>query len=132
MSSSVAISQREAVPVSIGSITLWCEEFKAEGSRIFSEAPSVSGDDIITNSAPKAMKLSFSGRISGGASPLAIIADISYMLRNNVSFSTGYRGLSFTDCRIQSFRAEDKGDDFIYASITLITPAPAAVNEVTE
>jgi len=119
VNSVTTITNREAIPVVIGNMTLWCEEFKAAAVRTFSEEPLVSGGGAITNTCPKAMKLTFSGRICGG--PADFVKAASDMLRSGQKFMVTYRGLVFSGCRVQSFNSEDKGEDFIYAVITLIT-----------
>lgn len=115
------ITSRESVPVMIGTLTLWCENFKASAVRSFTEDPLVSGGAIVTNTCPKAMKLTFSGRICSGDAPLDFVKTASDMLRRGESYTVTYRGFVFGDCRVQSFNAEDKGEDFANASVTLIT-----------
>ena len=119
MNSVAVISERESVPVNIGSMTLWCEGFKAAAVRSFSEESLVTGGGTITNSCPKAMKLTFSGRICEGSDDF--VRQASDMLRSTESFSVVYKGLVFSGCRVQSFNSEDKGEGFVYAVITLIT-----------
>lgn len=122
MNTVTTISNREAVPVSIGTLTLWCEGFKAAAVRSFTEEPLVSGGETITNTCPRAMKLTFSGRIyAAGSDPLGFVRTASDMLRGDQSYAVSYRGLKFAGCRVQSFNAEDRGDEFIQAVISLIT-----------
>ncbi len=115
------ITNREPVPVTIGSLTLWCENFKASAVRSFTEEPFVSGGAAVTNTCPKAMKLTFAGRIYSDDAPLDFVKAASGMLRSSESYNIVYRGLVFGRCRVQSFNAEDNGEDFICAVITLIT-----------
>ncbi|MBP3309214.1 MAG: hypothetical protein J6L05_00155 [Ruminococcus sp.] len=128
---STKLTSREALPVEIGSFRLYCEEFKASGVRSFSETASVSGDDIISNSCPKAAKVTFSGRICDEESPLGFIVYADNMMRSAAELDISYRGVEFSGCRIQSFSAEDRGEDYISASITLITPNNIRSGEVT-
>ncbi len=121
MSSITTLTEREAVPVTFGDHTLWCEGFRAEETRAFSETSSADGGGLVTNSFPKLMKLTFSGRICDADSPLGFVAAASDMLRDGQSFTVEYRGLSFSDCRIQSFKAEDKGEAFIYAELSVLS-----------
>lgn len=121
MNSVTTITDRESVPVTIGSLTIWCESFKAAGVRSFSEEPLVSGGGTITNTCPKAMKLTFAGRIFVSDGSLDFVKTASDMLRSGQSFTIAYRGLNFSGCRVQSFNTEDKGEDFIYGVISLIT-----------
>lgn len=121
MSIITKLSSREAIPVSIGELTLWCEEFKASAVKSFSEEATVSGDTVITNSCSHSLKLIFSGRICSEESPVSFVQSVNNMLRTQESFNVEYRGLAFSQCRIQSFSAEDRGEDFINASLTLVT-----------
>lgn len=121
MNSVTTISSRESIPVAIGDLTLWCEGFKAAAVRSFTEEPLVSGGETITNTCPRAMKLTFTGRICSGGAPLDFVRKVSDMIRSNKPYTITYRGLIFSGCRVQSFNAEDKGEDFIYGVISLIT-----------
>ncbi len=126
MNSVTTITERESVPVTIGSLTMWCESFKATGVRSFSEEPLVFGGGTITNTCPKAMKLTFAGRILISEGRLDFVKTASDMLRSGQSCTIVYRGLSFSGCRVQSFNAEDKGEDYIYGVISLITSETVA------
>ena len=125
MSSITELTEREAVPVTFGSFTLWCESFRAEETRSVSEKATVDGKSLVTNSFPKLMKLTFCGRICDEASPLGFVAAAGGMLRNGTVFSTSYRGLAFTGCRVQSFKAEDKGEAYICAEISVLSSSVA-------
>lgn len=118
---STAVMKKEAVPVRIGALLMYCEGFKAETSRAFSEKVSVSGDTFFTNTGEKALKITFSGRIYDEYVPLRFLLYTHGVLRENTALQISYRGVSFTDCHIQSFSAEDKGEGYIYASVTLVT-----------
>ncbi len=115
------ITNRESVPVTIGTLTLWCEDFKAAAVRSFTEESLVSGGAVVTNTCPKSMKLTFSGRICSGDAPLDFVKTASDMLRSGESYTVTYRGFAFGNCRVQSFSAEDKGEDFAGVSVVLVT-----------
>ncbi|MBQ6180207.1 MAG: hypothetical protein IJK31_00785 [Ruminococcus sp.] len=121
MSSVTELTKREAVPVVFSGYTLWCESFKAEETRVVSEKATVDGKGLVTNSFPKLMKLTFCGRICDETAPLGFVTAASGMLRNGTVFAVSYRGLSFTGCRVQSFKAEDKSEAFIYAEISVLS-----------
>lgn len=125
------ITTREPVPVTIGSLTLWCENFKASAVRSFAEEPFVSGGAAVTNTCPKAMKLTFAGRMYSGDATLDFVKTAYDMLRSGESYNIIYRGLAFGRCRVQSFNAEDKGEDFICAVITFITEDAVSEEEST-
>ncbi|MCM1132152.1 MAG: hypothetical protein NC340_01640 [Ruminococcus flavefaciens] len=114
------ISVRESVPVNIGFLTLYCDSFKASAISELYEQPTVSGTALVTNRYKKATKLVFKGRIYDEQSPLAFT-----MISNYMGASTGYtieyKGLQFNNCIIYGFTVEDKGEDFVYVSVTLAT-----------
>lgn len=122
MSCTAKLSSREAIPVNIGeNLTIWCEEFKASAVKSFSEEATVTGNPTITNSCPHSLKITFSGRICNEESPILFVHNANNLLRTQAGFNIEYRGLIFNQCRIQSFNTADGGEDFIKASITLIT-----------
>lgn len=120
MNTVTTISDHESQPVEIGGFTLWCEGFKASAVRSFREEPLVNGGEVITNTCPRAMKLTFSGRIFSGGD-LGSIKTISDMLLSGETYDVTYKCLVFSQCRVQSFNAEDNGNDIIQAVVTLIT-----------
>ena len=132
MSASTVISTRKAVPVAIGSVTLYCESFRAAAAMTVTEASAVSGGGIVTNSAPRCEKLTFTGRIADEEQPLGAVMELNNMLRAPEPFDVEYRGLVFPDCVIQSFTADDNGCDYIEVSVTLITPELTEQAEVED
>lgn len=131
MNSVTTITNRESIPVDIGSLTVWCESFKASAVRSFTEEPLVSGGETITNTCPRAMKLTFTGRVCSKGAPLDFVKMASDLIRSDQSYTVAYRGLVFSGCRVQSFNAEDKGEDFIYAVISLITAEAVGEEEIS-
>lgn len=123
--SRIFLTKRDAEPVDFGEFTLWCDSFRAEETRAVSERASVDGKGLVANSFPKLMKLTFCGRICDRNEPLGFVASASGLLRSGQHFSLSYRGLSFTDCCVQHFRAEDKGEDFIYAELSVLSSGAA-------
>lgn len=120
MTTVTTISDHESEPVEIGGFTLWCEGFKASAVRSFREEPLVTGGEVITNTCPRAMKITFSGRIFSGGD-LGFLKTVSDMLLSGQSYEVTYKGLVFSQCRVQSFNIEDNSDDFIQTVITIIT-----------
>lgn len=126
------ISSREAYPVHIGTITLFCERFQLTGTRQFSETASVDGTDIITNSSRKALKITFEGRIPFEQFPLYSAADADDILYLGTASDVEYRGIVFPQCRILSFSFKDEGEDFIRCVITVYTAEKSerSVNDI--
>ena len=125
------LSSRQPEEVEIGDFTIWCEYLKAQRKRVFTEKPSVTGADVITSSFPKEMLITLSGRICQPDAPLAFVESVSAMMQAGTAFDVEYRGLTFADCRVESFSAEDKGEEHIYSTLTLIS-AGIRNSEVTE
>lgn len=116
------MTEREAIPVTIGYIELYCESFKASSISEFSEQPTVSGESQITNRCKKATKLVFSGRIYNESRPLSFLF-ISNTMNNPMGYTINYRGLKFINCFIYGFTLEDKGEDFVHVTVTVVTPS---------
>ncbi|MDE6500744.1 MAG: hypothetical protein K2L10_01470 [Ruminococcus sp.] len=113
------IKPYESVPVKIGNFTMYCEKFKSSGNKSFSEQNTVAGDEVITNSGKKAVRIIFSGRISGD-NPLDFLTSVNNMMYNNENFSVQYKNIVFGKCQVQAFVVNDENNDFISANITLI------------
>lgn len=115
------ISSREAYPVRIGALLLYCDNFKASCSRNYAEQATTDGSTVFSNTNKRALKVTFEGRIYEPNNPLYFLRYADGFMTSGTAFQVEYRGTLFSDCYVQSFIAEDKGDDYIYASITLIT-----------
>lgn len=118
---STQLSSREAYPVRIGALLLFCESFNAVRSRVFSEQSTVSSDTVFSGTNKKAMKITFEGRIYEPNNPLYFLRYADGFLNAGTSFQVEYRGVTFYDCYVQSYSCSDKGEDYIFASITLLT-----------
>jgi hypothetical protein len=118
------ICRREAVPVVIGSLTLYCESFRAAGSTVLYEQPTVTGATVVTNKYVRATKLVLTGRIYAGDGALPVLTALNNM-NGTPDTDIVYRGVTFPDCTVQGFTAEDRGDDMLYVTVTLAAAAPA-------
>lgn len=118
------ICSREAVPVTIGQLTLYCESFRAAASTVLYEQPTVVGGTVIANRCVKATRLTLAGRVYCGTGDIPVLTEL-----NNMNGASGltviYRGVRFADCTVQSCTAEDKGDDMLYVTLTLAAAAQA-------
>ncbi len=123
------INIHESVPVKIGDIVLYCEKFKASGVKNYSEQNTVSGDVTITNYGKKAVRLTFSGRICDENNPLCFLVYVNNLMENTGTFSIEYKNVIFGECRIQSFVTDDNNDDFISATVTVISTQINIKNE---
>jgi hypothetical protein len=115
------ISREISRCVNIGSLVLFCENFKAVGLRSFAEKTTVSGETFFSDTSPRALRVTFSGRIYNTDVPLNFLLCGSSMVNDGEKYDVVYRGMKFTGCMIQSFNVEDRGEGYIQASITLIT-----------
>lgn len=113
------INSYESVPVQIGNFTLYCEKFKSSGNKNFSEQNTISGNEIITNSGKKAVRIIFSGRISGD-NPLDFLVSVNNLMYSTEKFSVEYKNTVFGQCQVQAFVVNDENNDFISATVTLI------------
>ena len=123
------ICSREAVPVAIGQLTLYCESFRAAASTVLYEQPTVIGGTVITNKCAKAVRLTLSGRIYCGAGNIPALTAINN-LNGTSALTVTYRGVTFSDCTVTGYTVEDKGDDMLYVSLTLASAEPASDAEV--
>lgn len=120
---------REAEPVAIGSVTLYCESFKSTASATLYEQPTVTGGTLLTNTCVKSAKLTLMGRVYSSEAPLECVAALNNMVGSG-GIDIVYRGVRFRDCILQNYTAEDKGDEMLYLTVTLATLRPAENTEV--
>lgn len=118
------ICNREAVPVEIGQLTLYCESFRAAASAVLYEQPTVVGRTLVTNKYVKAARLTLTGRIYCGSGAAEVLAELDNMSGAEVG-DVVYRGVSYPDCIVQSSAAEDRGDDMLYVTVTLAATSSA-------
>lgn len=113
------LNAHESVPVQIGGFTIYCEKFKSAGTKSFSEQNTVSGNEVITNSGKKAVRITFSGRICG-ENYMDFLVNINNLMYSTEKFSTEYKNTVFGQCQVQSFVADDQNNDFITVTVNLI------------
>lgn len=121
MNETTTFTAREAFPVAIGSVTMYCEKFRASAARRFTEESTVIGGDVFTNESPRSMEMTFSGRICVENAPLLTLLNAYNTLRRSVRNDISYRGLVFRNCQMKSFTVEDSGLDYVELSVTAIT-----------
>ena len=126
-----SVTLRKAYPVRVGDFVMYCESFKAEGTADFSQQSTVNGDTVISSSARRALKITVKGRIIDVYQPLRIILKTDSFQSAGGKCNVEYRGLVFNQSSVENFIAEDKGDDYIYATITLLTSDTAHEKEVS-
>lgn len=107
------------IPVKIGNFVIYCEKFKSSGVKNFSEQNTVSGEEIISNSGKKAVRITFSGRICS-ENPLEFLAEMNSMMYGNENLNIEFKNLIFSKCRVQSFVVDDENKGYVSAVITLI------------
>lgn len=115
-----SICKRRAEKVSIGYIQMYCDHFILTGHTQFYEKTSLMGHDKITAKCPRSTKITFIGRMYRESDPLYAARIVSSIGRN-MNCSVTFRGIVFHNCEISDFKFEDKGEDFIYMTLTLIT-----------
>jgi len=121
MTETTKFTARDVFPVTIGSLTMYCEKFKASATRRFTEESTVVGNDVFTNESPRSMEMSFSGRICVENPQMLTLLNAYNTLRRSVKNDISYRGLVFRNCHMKSFTVEDCGIDYIELSVTAIT-----------
>ena len=119
MSTSTYITSRRAVPVSIGTMQLYCEGMTIAAKRIIAETSTVSGGGTLTGSAPRCAVINMKGRTFDESSPLHSAAQLDTLLRSSAALTVRYRGLVFEDCRILTYEVTDSGRDYVSLSVTL-------------
>lgn len=131
MNSSAWISERKPYAVRVGDFVMYCERFKAVGTAKFSEQSTVNGETVFSNSGRRALRITVEGRIYDQYLPLRMLLRTDTFQAVGGKINVEYRGLTFMSCQVESFTMEDNGDEYIYASITLLTPDTATLSEVS-
>ncbi|HBB19755.1 MAG TPA: hypothetical protein DCZ62_04870 [Ruminococcus sp.] len=124
---STVLTSREATPVSIGPITLYCEGFKAQAVTAYHEEPTVSGGTEVTARLRRRTKLTFSGRVYGRGETFLLAMDA--MTNTQGTLNIDYGQIRFTGCLIQGFSVQDNGQDFVDAQVTLLSGGSAPKEE---
>jgi hypothetical protein len=119
--STSSLTKREAVPVTIGGYTVYCESFKASSVRDINESPTVVGGTVITSNSSRTTKLVFSGRICSENSPADFIFSFNDLVHSAAAFSVSYMELVFNNCHMLAYSFADKGGNWADISVTLVT-----------
>ncbi|MBO5572099.1 MAG: hypothetical protein J5926_05240 [Ruminococcus sp.] len=127
MSTVTEITSREAMPVTVGGCTVYCDSFRVSAVRAVNEETTVDGESVITSSGLRAARLVFSGRIYDETRPLRFLTDISSPMSGGQAYTITYRGIRFTGCILQKYELTDSCRDWTEVSLTLITYSEAEV-----
>ena len=121
MSSITILTEREAVPVNIGGTVIYCESFRITAARVLTEESTADGGTVLTNSALRSSRLTFSGRVCTQSRGGELIPDFNALVHSSSAFVIEYMGLVFAGCRMLSYTLEDRGGDWADVSVTVIT-----------
>ncbi|MBO5163757.1 MAG: hypothetical protein J6B75_04850 [Ruminococcus sp.] len=117
------VKVREAFPVKISNLTMYCESMKFSAETAIYEHSTVTGYPIMTNKCRKMTRISFTGRVYNDKTPMRLAG-----LANNLNSYEGveiiYRDIRFYGCIITGFSAEDSGEDYIKLTINAATTYP--------
>ncbi len=119
MSIVTVLNSRQAEEVSLGQLTLWCEEFTVTAVRVLSETSTVSGDNTVTNTYPRYARITLKGRAFCEDVPMYHAMELDSMLRDGTVFDVSYRGMVMKNCRVQSYTVSDKGLNELAVSVVL-------------
>ena len=121
MSTSTTLTHNEALPVNIGTHTIYCDSIKVLMTKNFAENCSVTGSPLIEGIGYKGLKITFIGKIYSDESPYDFLAYLSDRARYNTSSNITYNGIVFNSCYIIHFDFEDSGENFSTVKITFIS-----------
>lgn len=127
MSTVTGLSSREAMPVTLGECTVYCDSFNISAVRAINEETTVDGGSAVTSSGLRAARLIISGRIYDENHPLRFLTDISSPMAGGQAYTITYRGIRFTGCILQKYELIDSCRDWTEVSLTLITYSEAEV-----
>ena len=116
-----SLTSREAVPVTIGGVVMYCERFKASAVRSISENSTVNSDTVITNNSSRSTKLIFFGRICTDSSPDDFIFSFNDLVHSASPILVSYMGLDFNNCHMLAYTFSDNGGEWADVSVTLLT-----------
>lgn len=122
------LTSRQPEEVVIGSLKMYCESFKASQNAVLSERSTVNGDTLVTNKLRRAARLTFSGRLPADDLSIAEIGKLNNLI-GCAGISISYRGLTFSDCTVISYTAEDSGGSFISLTVELAAASPADISD---
>lgn len=121
MSITTELSYREAQPVTISGVTVYCERFRAFSARNINEESTVDGNTVITGNAIRNTRLVFYGRVCTEDSPEAFILNFNQLVHSASAFTVDFMGLSFPTCRMFSYSFDSKDGDWADVTVTLVT-----------
>lgn len=114
------INKREAVPIKIGSVNMYCEKMKISAKTDVFQANTISGSSLITNKLKRLTHISLSGRIYDPSRPL-ILAVMANSMNGSENIDVIYRNIKLQKCIVTGFEANDTGEDYIDLTINLAT-----------
>lgn len=118
-------------PVTLGEVTFCVQSWQMTGQRIISEQPAADGACVITNSSQRGRRLVLEGIWVTDSEPDSLILLLDSYITSGSGFDFTLRQLSFSDCRLMKYTAEEKGDE-PYIKLRLELFSSAAPEEAVE
>lgn len=110
------------VQVSIGDFILFAENIKITGNSIINEQSNISGCTSITNSSVKNTSVTLNGRLACDSDFKSFILYAENILRNKTNISFQYKNISFNQCILKSYSAENNDSGITDARLVFSVP----------
>ncbi|MDD6346056.1 MAG: hypothetical protein PUA51_07570 [Oscillospiraceae bacterium] len=110
------------VQVSIGDFILFAENIKITGNSIINEQSNISGCTSITNSSVKNTSVTLNGRLACDSDFKSFILYAENILRNKTNISFQYKNISFNQCILKSYSAENNDSGITDARFVFSVP----------
>jgi len=116
------------VRVSIGDFQLFAESVKLAGNSFINEQTNVSGIVSVTNMGIRNTIVTLTARLACDSDFKSFIIYAENILKNKISASFEYRNISFNQCILKSYSAENKSSGITDIKLVFSVPEISEVN----
>ncbi|MGN0631696.1 MAG: hypothetical protein ACI4JN_10255 [Ruminococcus sp.] len=113
----------------IGEVTIYVNSWRISSQRVLAEQASVAGENIVTNSSDRSMRIYMEGKWVTDEKPEKLIIALDEFIRSNTPFLLYIRELAFEQCRLLKYTVNEKGSE-PYIEISLEISAQYPPKEV--
>ncbi len=121
MSTSTSLTHNEALPLNIGSYTLYCDNVKVTMAKNIIDECSVTGSPLLGGVGYKGLRVTFTCKIYNDENPYSFLVYLCTRARSYMNYDITYNGIIFKTCYFQHYDFEDSGKNYATVRITFLS-----------
>ncbi len=121
MSTATSLTHNDALPLVIGTHTLYCHNVKVTMTKNVIENNSVMGGALLEGVGYRGLRVTFTCKIYNDDEPYSFLVYLCSRARSYTDYDITYNGVVFNNCYILHYDFEDSGENYSTVRITFLS-----------